>query len=239
MPTDVSSSSRVFAALARAVPMLFSPRIAAVVVLPLFAAALFWAVAGWFLWTPLAHWLDATLFGALHGWSYVGAAALAALILMLGAVLTALFAIAVLAMPVIVDTVAARDFATLAPARGGTAVGSAANALGTFAVFLPMWLASLVLLAVPPVYVAASLALSAWLNQRLFRYDALALHADRGELKDVVRGARGRLFALGLVLAPLSFVPLVNLVAPLYSGIAFAYLCLDELSALRARSAGH
>jgi len=89
------------------------------------------------------------------------------------------------------------------------------------------------------VYIAASLLLNAWLNQRLFRYDALALHADREELRQVVRDARGRLFALGLVLAPLSLVPLVNLVAPLYAGIAFAYLCLGELAALRSSSEQH
>jgi CysZ protein len=236
MATGVSSSRSIIAALARALPLLFSARIAAVIVLPLVAAALLWSVAGWFLWTPLAHWIDATLFGAVYGWSYAGAAALAALVLMLGAVLTVLFAIAVLAMPVIVETVAARDFPTLVTARGGTAIGSVANALRTFAVFVPVWLAALVLMAVPPLYVAASLALNAWLNQRLFRYDALALHADRQELNAVMRHARGRLVALGLVLAPLSLVPLVNLVAPLYAGIAFTYLCLDELATLRARS---
>ena len=223
----------------RAVPTFFSARVAAVIVLPLLAATLFWVVAGWFMWTPVTHWLEATLFGTERAWSHLGASALTALLLMLGAVLSALFAIAVLAMPVIVDMVAARDFPTLVPRRGGTAIGSAANALRTFALFVPMWLVALVLLFIPPVYVAVSLLLNAWLNQRLFRYDALALHADREELRQVVRKARGRLLALGLVLAPLSLVPLVNLVAPLYAGIAFTYLCLDELAALRAGSEYH
>jgi len=53
----------------------------------------------------------------------------------------------------------------------------------------------------------------------------------------VIRGARGRLFMLGLALAPLSLIPLVNLFAPIYAGIAFTWLCLDELAALRARRA--
>ena len=78
--------------------------------------------------------------------------------------------------------------------------------------------------------------LNAWLNQRLFRYDALALHAGRDELPAVIRGARGRLLLLGLLLAPLSLVPFVNLIAPIYAGIAFAYLCLSELAAYRARA---
>ena len=217
-------------------PYLFSTRIAAVIVLPLAAAALFWAVVGWFAWSPLTRWLATTLFGTTQGWTYAGMSVLAALLFMLGAVLTVLFAIAVLAMPVIVDAVAARDFPELATRRGGTAVGSVANALGAFALYVPAWLVALMLLAVPPLFVAVSLALNAWLNQRLFRYDALALHADRDELSAVVRQARWRLFMLGLTLAPLSFVPVVNLVAPLYAAIAFAWLCLDELAAWRART---
>jgi uncharacterized protein involved in cysteine biosynthesis len=236
MAAVAPSSPSVFTALMRAVPLFFSVRIAAVIVLPLIAATLFWVLAGWFLWAPVTHWLDATLFGAEHAWSHLGASLLTALLLMLGALLSALFAIAVLAMPVIVDLVAARDFPTLEPRRGGTSIGSAANALRTFALFVPMWLAALVLLFIPPLYVATSLLLNAWLNQSLFRYDALALHADREELRQVVRGARGRLLALGLVMAPLSLVPLVNLVAPLYAGIAFTYLCLGELSVLRTRA---
>jgi hypothetical protein len=44
---------------------------------------------------------------------------------------------------------------------------------------------------------------------------------------------------LGLVLSPLSLVPVVNvLVLPLYAGIAFAELCLAELADLRARAPG-
>ena len=155
---------------------------------------------------------------------------------MLAAVLTALVAVAVIAMPVIVDAVADRDFADLAKQRGGTFTGSLSNATVAIGVFLPLWLLALVLLFLPPVYVALSLALNAWLNQRLFRYDALALHAGRDEMREVIRSARGRLMLLGLVLAPLSFVPVVNLLAPIYAGVAFTYLCLDELAQFRARS---
>jgi len=172
--------------------------------------------------------------GVFHGVFQLGAALLAVLLLTLAAVTTALIAIAVLAMPVIVELVAAREFPDLARRRGGSLAGSVANALVTVGIYALLWVAALVLLFVPPIYVAATLLLNAWLNQRLFRYDALALHADRAELAEIVRGARNRMFLLGLLLAPLSLVPVVNLVAPLYAGIAFTYLCLNELTALRA-----
>jgi CysZ protein len=225
----------VFRALASAFPAMFSGRIVAVVFAPLFAAAAVWAGVGWFAWKPLAHWLGTTLGGGDSGWSFFAASAAAAVILMLAAVLTALIAVAVLAMPVIVVTVAERDFRDLARRRGGTFAGSLVNAVVAIIVFLPLWFLALLLLFLPPLYVAVSLCLNAWLNQRLFRYDALALHAAGDEMRVVIRGARGRLVLLGLVLAPLSLVPVVNLLAPIYAGVAFTYLCLDELARLRAR----
>jgi len=195
-----------------------------------------WAVVAWFVWAPLSHWLGTAL-GGDSGWSLFAAGACAALLLMLAAVLSALVAVAVLAMPVIVGAVADRDFPALVRRRGGTFAGSVVNATVAIALFLPLWLLALFLLALPPIYVAASLLLNAWLNQRLFRYDALALHAGRDEGPAVIRCARGRLLMLGLALAPLSLIPFVNLFAPVYAGIAFTWLCLDELAALRTRGA--
>ena len=232
-----SAPRAVYLALARALPVLFSPRILAVVFLPLIGAAMFWTIVAWFAWAPLTRWLSAVLLGGDSGFSLFAASAFAALLLMLAAVLTVLVAVAVLAMPVIVDVVADRDFPALTKLRGGTFVGSVVNAAVAIAVYFPLWLLALVLLAVPPIYIAVSLLLNAWLNQRLFRYDALALHAGRDEMRAVIAGARGRCFLLGLALAPLSLIPIVNLLAPIYAGVAFTYLCLDELARLRVRGA--
>lgn len=213
---------------------MFSTRIMAVVFAPLVVAVLLWSIIAWFAWEPLSRWLANTLLGGDAGWSHWVAGAGAALLLMLAAVLTVLAAVAVLAMPVIVSAVAARDFPSLARGNGGTFAGSLRNAAVAVVVFLPLALLALLLLALPPLFAAVSLLLNAWLNQRLFRYDALALHADRDELPTVIRGARGRLLLLGLLLAPLSLIPVVNLIAPIYAGIAFTYLCLGELAAYRA-----
>ena len=246
-----SVRGKVLRALASAFPVLFSAQLFAVVTAPLVAAALGWLVIGWWAWEPLADWLSgfAWLGGDRVGSStdqvgqsighrlgHFGAAVLALMLLILAAVVTALLAIAVLAMPVIVALVAARDFASLAHRRGGTFAGSVVNAVFTISVYSLLWLPALFLLFVPPLYIAATLALNAWLNCRLFRYDALALHADRAEMEQIVQQAKKRMFLLGLVLAPLSLVPFVNLIAPLYAGIAFTYLCLSELTALRANA---
>lgn len=225
------------AALLRAVPVFFSARLLALVLLPLVAAALVWIIVAWLAWDPLVRWLAQSLFAWSERLGPVAAGVLAAATLMLAAVLTALVAIAVLAMPVIVEAVAARDFAELERRHGGTFAGSLINALVSIATFVPLWLLTLPLLVFPPAYIVASIVLNAWLNRRLLPYDALALHADPDELREVIRAARGRLFRLGLVIAPLSLVPLVNLFASLFAGIAFTYLCLDALAAMRGKMA--
>lgn len=236
--TGVAGHRRVARALVRAIPVFFSARMFALVLLPLLIAASVWLLVAWWAWEPLVGWLSQSVFAWTGRFGATAATVVAALLVMIAGVLTAVAAIAVLAMPVIVDGVAERDFAALERGRGGTFAGSLGNAAATIAAFIPLWVLALLLLPIPPAYVAVGIVLNAWLNQRMFRYDALALHADAGEMRTVIRAARWRLFALGLALAPLSFVPVANLLAPLYAGIAFTYLCLDELASLRASSGG-
>jgi uncharacterized protein involved in cysteine biosynthesis len=136
------------------------------------------------------------------------------------------------------DASALQRFAAQVVAALVFAALAIATALATVALllFVPLWLASLPLLVFPPLYAVASLALNGWLSQRMFRYDALAEHASADEIAAVIALARKRLLGLGLALAPLSLVPIVNvLVLPIYAGIAFSELCLDELARLRAR----
>lgn len=235
--TRQGTAASIVGALSRAVPILFTARIVGLALLPLLVAAIVWtgiAIAGWHPLTDLL----ARLFGATDGaswWQRLAADVIAVLIFAALAAATALTAIAVLAMPVIVRTVAARHFPALAAVRGGTFAGSTGNAALALAIFVPLWLVSLVLLFVPPIYAVASLVLNAWLTQRMFRYDALAEHATRGEIAAVIDRSRTRLMGLGLALSPLSLIPLVNIfVLPLYGGIAFTELCLAELVSLRA-----
>ena len=150
--------------------------------------------------------------------------------------LLALTAIAVFAGPVFTRAVEAHCHPALARLAGGTLAGSLANAAIAIVVFVPLWVAAFPLALFPPVGITATLLLNAWLNQRLFRYDALAEHASAAERATVIRSARWRFFGLGLALAPLSFVPFVNLVAPIYAGLAFTCLALDELAGLRRRA---
>jgi uncharacterized protein involved in cysteine biosynthesis len=225
-------------ALRRALPLLFTARIIALATLPLLVAVIVWIGIAVMAWNPVTEAIARFFSSAEPGaWQRFAADAIAALMFVALAVVTALTAIAVLTMPVIVKIVAARHFPALEAKRGGTLAGSIRNASVALAVFVVLWLLALPLLVLPPLYVVASLLLNAWLSQRMFRYDALAEHASEQEIASILRDNRSRLFGLGVVLSPLSLVPIVNvLVLPIYAGIAFTELCLSELARLRARA---
>ena len=232
----------IVAALQRALPILFTGRIIALATLPLLVSAVVWIVIGVAAWQPvtaaLAGWF-ASGNAEPAAWQRLAAGTITALLFVALAVVTALTAVAVLTMPVIVKTVAARDFPMLEQRRGGTLLGSLRNALVALAVFVPLWILALPLLFLPPVYVVVSLVLNAWLTQRMFRYDALAEHASEAEMGTILRERRAPLMGLGLALSPLSLVPVVNLlVLPIYAGIAFTELCLAEVARVRGVATG-
>ena len=233
----------VFSSFAAALHDLWSPRMLAIMLVPPFAALLVWGVLAWALaddwarwvaeWIATSAWL--TWIGNL-GLSSVfiwGSGILAFALLLPIMLITALLVTEIVAMPVIVPWVGERRFPGLQARRGGTLAGSVVNAITTIVTFAALWLATLPLwltgigaVVLPPV-------LSAFLNQRLFRYDALADHASADEYREVLRRAKGRLFLLGLLLAVCYYIPLVNLAAPVLSALAFTHFCLAELAQLR------
>ena len=123
----MSDASRAIAgAMRRALPILFTARVIGLATLPVLGAALAWAVIAVAAWDPLTgrlvHLLGGTDDAAL--WRRITADVVAVLMFAALAIATALAAIAVLTMPVIVKTVAARHYPNLAVRRGGTFVGS-------------------------------------------------------------------------------------------------------------------
>ena len=107
------------------------------------------------------------------------------------------------------------------------------NAATGIGIFVLLWIFTLPLWLTGVGAVLAPVLTSAWLNQRLFRYDALAEHASREEFARLVRAARGDLFLLGILLSLLLYVPLVNLLVPVLGGLAFTHFCLARLAAQR------
>src|SRR5213592_1376732 len=144
-----------------------------------------------------------------------------------------LFILGIFDMQAMVDHVARRSFPDLERRRGGGVAGSGWNGLvalfgmlGLGVLALPLWL-------LPPLWPLIPVAILAWGNQRLLRYDALAEHADPAEMARIFRERRGGLYLLGLQLALLAYVPILGLFAPVIFGLAFIYYLLDALQAAR------
>ena len=232
----------ILSALVRAMRDLGQPRILAVLFLPMLGAIILWSVLGWFFWDTWTEWFRATIDGTsigrwllTHGASWVSASVSVVFVFALllpGIFITAIVITELVAMPVIVALVG-RSYPQLARRNGGSLLGSLANAIIAIAIFALLWLATLPLWLTGIGAVVLPALTSAYLNQRLFRYDALAEHASGEEYRDVVSRTKRRLYVLGLLLALLYYIPFVNLVAPVVSGLAFTHFCLAELALLR------
>jgi uncharacterized protein involved in cysteine biosynthesis len=235
----------VFTSFARALHDLMQPRILAILLLPMVGSIVLWSVLAWFYWDAWIEWLrmalDATAAGRWlvtrgASWLVTSFSALFVVGVLLPAVLvTAIVITEVIAMPVIVSVVA-RAYPGLVRHGGGTVLRSTANTIVAVTAFALLWIVTLPLWFTGIGALVLPALISAYLNQRLFRYDALSEHASREEYRNIITRVRGRLYALGLLLALLYYVPFVNLIAPVVSGLAFTHFCLAELARLRQGS---
>ena len=226
---------------------LVHPIILAILLVPMVVALAIWIGVGWAYWDTwtsgiLTAVVDHASFSWTANWdvSKVAAWLAAAVVLALLApfvILTALLIATVFAMPVLVRHVAKSSYPNLARRHGGTVIGSIWNATAAICLFTLLWIVTLPLWLLGPLAVCLPLLLSAYLNQRLFRYDALSDHADAGEMARIFEVARWRLFVLGLVTGVIYFIPPFNLIAPVVAALAFIHLCMDELERLRCADA--
>jgi len=230
----------VLAALMRAARNLFEARILAIVLLPMLGSIMLWTVLAWLFWdawtgaltgmvsgTTVAAWL--THWGA--GWLIDSTAWLLVLAGIVPAMyITALVITEIIAMPFIVKFVGGRYHAGLKREAGGTIIGSVLNSVIGISIFIVLWILTLPLWLTGVGAVLAPLLTSAYLNQRMFRYDALAEHASAEEFAHITRASRGDLFLLGILLSLLLYVPLVNLLVPVLSGLAFTHFSLGRLA---------
>jgi len=171
----------------------------------------------WSGWEWVAHW--AAVFMLL--------AAFAAL-----TYFTAIFLVAVFALPRLINIVAARDYPDLGRHGENVFWGSLGNTLSAGAIFVLGCVVILPLLLIPGALLVLPLLWGSWLNQRTFSFDALAEHATRAELRDLIADNRSRFYMAGLATSAAAHVPLLNLLAPAFAALVFVHL---GLAALRRR----
>lgn len=233
----------VLSALVAALQSLFHPKMLALMLWPMLVALVLWVGAALFFWgswfdglsgmvqaTPLEQWMAQGVFAVV---SHYLVGIILVLLLLPAIYVTALVLTAIFAMPTIVNHVAQKYYPELERKQGGSNAGSIANALVAIVVYGVGWVLSLPLWLFSPLAWVLPIILMAYLNQRLFRYDALAEHASRKEFGQLIGRASVKLYMLGAVVGLLQFVPLLNLFSPVYVALAFIHLCLAELKQMR------
>ena len=227
---------------------LLHPRMLWLMIWPMLVSLAVWGTVAVALWTRVALWLAELMRRWLEpaagfvrldfGDATLIAAHVVLFLLFVPLVyITALFILGVFGMQKMVDHVAARSFPALERRRGGGTAGSGWNGLVALAGMAAMFVVSLPLWLLPPLWPLIPLVILAWGNQRLLRYDALAEHADRQEMARIFGRRRQGMYVLGLLLALAAYVPLVGFIAPVVFGLAFIRYLLGALH--DSRQAGH
>jgi Etoposide-induced protein 2.4 (EI24) len=257
----------------RALATCWHPRVLLGSLLPLVLALVLVGAAGVFGWEqaldavrggvdhfalglPVWQWLNSVNLGSMRAW--VAPMVVVALAVPLVLVLTLLL-VALLATPAVVTRVAARWYPGLEARQGAGwaqslawALCCAVAALLALGLSVPLWLVPPLVLVLPPL-------IWGWLASRVLAFGALARHASAEERRQVMRGRRWALLAIGVACgwlgalpsliwaaggAALLFAPFLMLLAVwmytvvfVFAAGWFAHFCLGELQALRARQA--
>jgi hypothetical protein len=231
-------------ALLQAFFSLLHPRMLLLMLWPVAIALVLWLGLALAFWSHAAAWLQlefnqsAAIGWAIGVWPLSLIAAhlawiLLALLFIPLVLITAVLIIGVFAMPAMVALVAERAFPQLDRRQGGTFAGSLWNGVMAMLGLVLLVLLSLPLWFFPPLWPVLPLLLFGYLNQRVFRYDALYEHASAWEMQTLIRRHRRELFLLGVVVALFGLIPLLGFLAPVYGGLAFIHYCLARLAQLR------
>jgi len=237
--------SAILDAMARALRDLFNLRVLWVVLWPMLVAGLLWVVLAVTFWRTFSGWIaqgldalgvQAWLTGLEPLWLANGIQAVLHLLLFVPLVyLTALIITALFAMPALIRVVAERDYPELKRANGGSLVGSLWNAAIAMLLFIALWVVTLPLWLVGVGVIVPFIA-AAYLNQRLFRYDAIAEHASADEMRTLFKSEQSGWWGLGLLTGLVQFVPLLNLLGPVFAALAFIHFGLARVERQRAAS---
>jgi len=234
--------SPIFESLSRGIRDLFHFKVLLIVIWPIVAATLLWLIVGVVFWDTFSSWLTSGLaFIGIQPWldgleprwiANVIQALIHLMIFAPMALITALVLTALFAMPALIRLVEERYYPQLKRESGGSVIGNLLNALLAVCIFVAIWVVTLPLWMIGVGVVIPFIA-ATYLNQRLFRYDALAEHASRDEMQILLTKYQSSWWGLGLLTGLLQFIPLLNLFAPVFTALVFIHFGLGRLASLR------
>jgi hypothetical protein len=239
--------------------------------LPFVLSILIWGLALWWGLQPMIDWLQKNYFAGNDGWgianyvpAWLGLGALKTVIvpwLALWAllplmILTALLFVGAFALPATARHVGRRHFPDLELRKGGSLLGSMWTSFSAFLLFCVLWLVTLPLWLIPPFAFLVPLVLWGWLTYRVFAYEALAAHADKDEMRALLRIHRWPLLLIGVIAGAMGAAPTIlwlggalwlvifpvlaagsiwlYVLVFVFTGLWFEYYCLAALAKYRA-----
>lgn len=238
--------TQIFKAITHALRDLIQIKIVWIMIWPVLVASLLWLMISMIFWDTFSEWITQSfiLIGVADWlakieseWVLNSIQGLLHLLVFVPLVMvTTLIITAFFVMPALIKFVAKKRFPQLKYKYGGTVIGSVYNALFAIIIYMVIWAVSLPLWAFGLGLLVPFIA-AAFLNQQLFRYDALAEHADAKEMKKLLGSNRLPLWHLGLLTGLVQYVPLLNIVAPTFAALAFIHYELARLEKVRASKA--
>ncbi len=223
---------------------LFNRRMLWLMIWPVLVSLVFWGVAGFALWVKTAVWIASQLgklAGPLTAWipfditgvTLFSAHVMLILLFVPLVYLTALLILGVVGMEAMVNHVASRHYPGLARLHGGGTASSVWNGVVALGGMVLLFLVTLPLLLIPPLWAMVPVLVMGWVNQKILRYDAVADHASAEEMRAIFSSRRGSLYSLGVTLALVAYVPVIGFFAPMLFALAFIHLGLSSLAELR------
>lgn len=229
--------AHLLAAFSRAGRSLGTPGVFVHAVWPPLASLVLWSVLAAVFWAQAvgmaAAWLPAIPWA---GWDWI--ASWAAVFLVIAALVSLMYVttivlVALVALPLMVNRVAAADYHELGRHGESVVTGSVLNTLGATLLYVVGMALCLPLLLIPGAILVIPLLWTAWLSYRTFGFDSLAEHATRAEIRTLLARNRATFFAAGAGCAALAHVPIVNLLVPAFTALVFVQLGLMLLRNLR------
>lgn len=230
---------KIFQALIRSVASLAKPGLWRYLLAPAAFSFLLWLALAWWGFSTLVEWLVGhPPFVFLVSWGLIWLAHVLAYLGGWGAIfvlayLTTTLIAAVFVLPWLLKKVAAREYPELAMMGKDSFIAALWNSIAATLLFVLGWFVSLPFWLLPGAGLLLPLLLLAWLNRKTFAFDCLAAHATEAEMREIRRRHARPLFMLGLTLALLAHVPVLGLLVPALSALAYIHYCLEALRQLR------
>jgi Etoposide-induced protein 2.4 (EI24) len=225
------------------------PRMLILLALPFLVCTLVLGLVAGFAWDPLSAWVSAHM---LEPSSTIGKAYLWASSLGLGGIkdilmisiaflfftplafVLGLAVTAAVAMPAVVRFLSSGGYKDVHFDGSFSLAASLLNSLVALGVFVLVYMLSVPLWLFPIVGLVVPWLCWSWLTSRIMRFDSLLEHATSAEREVLIKQNRTQYFLLGMMLSALNFFPLMVLITPVLSALAFGHFSLQALRELRA-----